>query len=71
MRSLDVRDMLCAQALALVAKALNRQAAGTSLAVRYNADDVRRDLLTWSAQRHLAVAEPEPGTLHLTKPPTR
>ena len=46
--TVDVRDMLCAQALALVAKALEPLAPGEALDVRYNADDVRQDLLVWA-----------------------
>jgi len=44
----DVRDMLCAQALARVAKALEPLAAGEAIEVRYNAEDVREDLLVWA-----------------------
>ena len=49
----DVRDMLCAQALAVVAQALaalsDRQDA--TLEVWCNTDDVKRDLLVWAQER--------------------
>ncbi len=52
----DVRDMLCAQALAVVAGALKPLTAGASVEVEYNAADVREDLLHWAAdQGHAAV----------------
>ena len=55
--TLDVRDMLCAQALAVVAQALEGLEAGGTLEVVYNADDVRRDLLVWARDRGHAVVE--------------
>jgi len=59
--------MLCAQALALVAQALARLEPGEALDVRYNADDVRHDVLVWVKGRGYPAAEAEPGTLRLTK----
>lgn len=50
----DVRDMVCAQALAVVARALQQLAPGASLDVLLNAEDVRRDIISWaSAAGHL------------------
>ncbi|MBI4343707.1 MAG: hypothetical protein HY601_02710, partial [Candidatus Omnitrophica bacterium] len=46
--TVDVRDMLCAQALAVVSAAAARLADGASLDVRYNQDDVKQDLLVWA-----------------------
>ena len=58
--------MLCAQALAVVAQALARLQPGSILEVRYNADDVRRDLLAWARERGHQVAEPAPSLLYLS-----
>ena len=63
----DVRDMLCAQALAVVARAAARLAAGETLRVRYNAADVRRDLVLWAQERGYALAEPEPELLQFQR----
>ncbi len=64
--TVDVRDMVCAQALAVTAKALAGLPVGTPAAVLYNADDVRRDLLAWAGDRGYRVDE-RAGALHLTK----
>ena len=55
--TVDVRDMLCAQALAVVARALERLAPGGMLRVTYNADDVRRDLLLWVRERGATLVD--------------
>ena len=47
----DVRDMLCAQALAVVAQAVARLPVGEALVVEYSADDVRRDLFIWAERQ--------------------
>ncbi len=47
-QAVDVRDMLCAQALAVVARAMKPLRAGDALEVRYNAQDVKQDLLVWA-----------------------
>lgn len=65
--TVDVRDMLCAQALAVVAQALNRLTAGEPLEVLYNAEDVHRDLLVWAADRGDAAAEMGLGRLQITR----
>jgi hypothetical protein len=57
--------MLCAQALAVVAQAAARLPRGGTLAIAYNTDDVRRDLLAWARDRGLAVEESSVGILHL------
>jgi len=61
----DVRDMLCAQALAVVARAIGPLAPGQGVDVRVNAPDVTHDLLVWAASRGFEVREIGPGTLHL------
>ena len=63
----DVRDMVCAQALALVARAAARVPRGDALLVRYNAEDVKRDLLAWSARRGYAIEDAEPEALHIIR----
>jgi TusA-related sulfurtransferase len=63
----DVRDMLCAQALAVVAAALDRLPSGGVVAVAYGAPDVRQDLIAWAAQRGHAVQEPAPGRLLIVR----
>ena len=65
--TVDVREMLCAQALAQVARAMDQLAPGQTLAVRYSADDVRRDLLAWAADRGHSATEAHPSTLQLQK----
>ncbi len=61
----DVRDMLCAQALAIVAQDVGRLQAGETAAVRYNTDDVKRDLLAWASDRGYHVDTAIAGTLHI------
>ena len=63
----DVRDMTCAQALALVAKAVTRLGNGQSLDVAYNADDVKRDVLAWARDGGHRVQETSPGLLKLQR----
>ena len=63
--TVDVRDMTCAQALAVVAKAAAQLANGQELDVRYNADDVKRDVLAWARQRGHRVQDASPGLLSL------
>jgi len=43
--------MLCAQALALVAQAVERLRLGEQLHVLLDAEDVRHDLLVWARER--------------------
>ena len=64
--TVDVRDMMCAQALAVAAKALAGLPVGATATIVYNAEDVRRDLLAWAGDRgHLVTTSA--GALHLTK----
>ena len=63
----DIRDMTCAQALAVVAKAVARLGNEEALHVRYNADDVKRDLLTWTRGRGYRVQDASPGLLTLQR----
>lgn len=63
----DVRDMLCAQALARVAEAIERCHEGASVEVLHNAEDVRQDLLVWAKDRGLRITEERAGMLRLTQ----
>ena len=56
-RTVDVREMLCAQALALVAQALAACPPGTPVRAVYSTDDVRRDLAAWAAERGYELRE--------------
>ena len=67
--AVDVQDMLCAQALAVVAQAMGRLGPGGLLSIRYNAEDVRRDLVAWARDRGHAVEEPTEGFLRMTARP--
>ncbi len=52
LREVDVRDMLCAQALAVVAEAMAQLKAGEEgLDVRISTDDVQQDLQAWAKQK--------------------
>lgn len=62
----DVRDMLCAQALAVVARAVAQLAPGASLTILVGAEDVRRDLRVWANERGHAV-DAQPHGLTLTR----
>ena len=55
MTTVDVRQMLCAQALALVAKAAARLQPDHVLKVLYDTEDVKRDVLMWAQDRGYAV----------------
>ena len=63
----DVSDMLCAQALARVAQALARVEPGETLAVRYNAQDVKQDLCIWADGLGHRVSELEASTLRIER----
>ena len=47
-RFVDVRNMLCAQALMLIMHAVRDLPAGSVLEVRYNKRNVHRDLAAWA-----------------------
>ena len=57
--------MLCAQALAVVAKAAAQMPPGGSLEILYDTDDVKRDVLTWAKDRGCAIQHLDPGRLLL------
>jgi TusA-related sulfurtransferase len=61
--AVDVRDMLCAQALAVVDRALGRLRPGECAAVRYDAEDVERDLIAWVRDRGHRVRDRSAHTL--------
>jgi TusA-related sulfurtransferase len=65
--TVDVRDMLCAQALAVVAQAVGKLAHGQSLLARYSASDVKHDLLVWARDQGHRVHEPGAATLLIEK----
>ena len=66
----DVSDMLCAQALAVVAQALRQAAPGASIEVTFNADDVRRDLLIWAREQGHHAAPAGPARLRIQRSAT-
>ncbi|MBI1992024.1 MAG: hypothetical protein HYY90_05490 [Candidatus Omnitrophica bacterium] len=63
----DVHDMLCAQALTVVAAAMGRLERGAWTEVRYNAEDVRRDLLAWARERAYPAQDAGPGVLRIQR----
>ncbi len=63
----DVRDMLCAQALAAVAQALAPLRPGEAVEVRYNTEDVKRDLLVFAKDRGHAAVELGTGALRIER----
>ena len=65
--TVDVRDMLCAQALAVVAQALDRAPVDEGVSVSYNAEDVHRDLLAWAAEQGCLIHEEGPVVLHIRR----
>ena len=69
--TVDVRDMLCAQALALVAEAARGLRDGTSLLVELNADDVRADLVAWARQQGFVALQESPTRLRVARGPAR
>ena len=64
---IDVRDMLCAQALAVVAQAIIRLKVGESRDILFDADDVRHDLLVWAGERGYGIQEPTRGFMRLQR----
>lgn len=65
--AIDVRDMLCAQALALVSGAMGKLAPGSVLEVFFNAPDVKSDLLVWAREKGYAVTETQNSTIRLIR----
>ena len=66
-QTVDVRDMLCAQALAVVAQALALLPPGGVAAVRYSTEDVRRDLAAWANERGYGVRETADASIRVEK----
>ena len=64
--SVDVRQMLCAQALALVARAMAPLEPGRALEVIYDTEDVRQDLLAWAQDRGYAIEQRGADRMALT-----
>ena len=64
---IDVRDMMCAQALAVVARALGQLPDGAALEIRYNTLDVKRDLLLWARDRQLLIEEGDQATVRIIR----
>ena len=62
----DVRDMLCAQALAVVAQAVERLRPNVRLEVISNAEDVQQDLIAWASTRGHAVEQRATNILWIT-----
>ena len=52
---IDVRDMVCAQAMAILSQAVTPLVAGETVTVLMNAEDVRRDVLAWSQHRGVMI----------------
>ena len=65
--TVDVREMTCAQALAVVAKALEKLAPGEALEVQFSTEDVRSDLIVWALGRSVGVQDAAKEALRLTK----
>ena len=65
---IDVREMTCAQALAVVAKAAEKLAQGEALDVRFSTEDVRSDLITWALNKGLGAQDAAKELLRLSKP---
>ena len=67
--TVDVREMLCAQALTVVAGAAGRLRAGEALEVRYNSDDVKADVLSWARTRAWSARDLGEGRLRIAPRP--
>ena len=68
MTSLNVREMTCAQALAVVAKAAEKLPPGEALDVQFSTEDVRSDLIAWALTKSVGVQDAGKELLRLTKP---
>ena len=69
--SVDVQDMTCAQALAVVARAVAQLTKGQRLGILYNAQDVKHDLMVWAQDRGACLTEDGPGRLRWQRCRTR
>ena len=65
--TVDVQDMLCAQALAVVARAVEQLTIGDALHIRYNTNDVKQDLFAWANGFGHPAVEMGTGILRLEK----
>ena len=65
--TVDVRDMLCAQALAIVAQALRQLKVGEALRIIYNAEDVKGDLIVWAHEQGHGVHETGTSALRIER----
>ena len=63
----DVRDMLCAQALAVVAGAIGQVEIGRAIEVLYSTDDVKKDVTVWARAAGHETALLTPGTLRIER----
>ena len=66
MTLVNVRDMTCAQALALVAKAAVTLRSGEALDVQFSTEDVRSDLITWALAKGFGVQDAAKELLRVT-----
>ena len=67
MTLVNVRDMTCAQALTLVAKAAVKLPPGEALDVQFSTEDVRSDLITWALTKGFGVQDAAKEQLRVTK----
>ena len=65
--AVDVRDMLCAQALAIVSQRIERVAVHGSVVVQYNSDDVKRDLIIWATDQGPGVRAGHSETVEIER----
>ena len=65
--TVDVRDMVCAQALALIARAMRQRQVGEALDIVYNTGDVKRDAVAWAVEQGHRVIEKAGSTLRIER----
>ncbi len=65
--TVDVREMLCAQALAVVAAAIGQVEIGRAIEVLYGTDDVKKDVTVWARAAGHEAALLTPGTLRIER----
>ena len=63
----NVREMSCAQALSVVAKAAEKLTPGEALEVQFSTEDVRSDLIVWALGKNFGVQDAAKELLRLTK----
>ena len=66
-QAVDVRDMLCAQALAVVSQLIERVAVRAKVTVQYNSEDVKRDLMIWATDQGHRVRAGRSETLEIER----